>query len=79
LIAAARGADLLVHEVVLAPPDVDLSAPYYGAFAHHTTPEQSGAVFAWTPGEDQRCHRRVDPAAPLGPWPAPCNWSPTGR
>jgi ribonuclease Z len=46
VIAAARGADLLVHEVVLAPVDVDASAPYYRAFAHHTTPEQAGEVFA---------------------------------
>src|SRR5690242_6225076 len=46
LIAVARGADLLVHEVVLAPPDVAPSAPYYRAFAHHTTPEQAAEVFA---------------------------------
>ena len=45
LIAAARGADLLVHEVVLAPADVGPSAPYYRAFAHHTTPEQAADVF----------------------------------
>ena len=45
LIAVARGADLLVHEVVLAPPDVGPSAPYYRAFAHHTTPEQAADVF----------------------------------
>jgi ribonuclease Z len=45
LIAVARGADLLVHEVVLAPDDVSPSAPYYPAFAHHTTPEQAAEVF----------------------------------
>ena len=45
LITAARGADLLVHEVALAPPDVDSSAPYYRAFVSHTTPEQAAAVF----------------------------------
>jgi len=45
LIANARGADLLVHEVVLAPADVGPSAPYYRAFAHHTTPEQAAEVF----------------------------------
>ena len=45
LIATARGADLLVHEVVLAPPDVGPSASYYRAFAHHTTPEQAAEVF----------------------------------
>jgi ribonuclease Z len=46
LIDVARGADLLVHEVVLAPVDVGPSAPYYRAFAHHTTPEQAADVFA---------------------------------
>jgi ribonuclease Z len=46
LIAAASGADLLVHEVVLAPPDVGPTAAYYGAFATHTTPEQAAAVFS---------------------------------
>ena len=46
LIAMARGADLLVHEVGLAPADVGPSAPYYRAFAHHTTPEQAAEVFA---------------------------------
>lgn len=45
LIAVARGADLLVHEVVLAPADAGPSAPYYRAFAHHTTPEQAAEVF----------------------------------
>ncbi len=45
LIAAARGANLLVHEVALAPIDVDSSASYYRAFAHHTTPEQAGDIF----------------------------------
>jgi ribonuclease Z len=51
LITAARGADLLVHEVAVAPADVSPSAPYYRAFAHHTTPEQAAEVF-----------RRVRPA-----------------
>jgi ribonuclease BN (tRNA processing enzyme) len=46
LIAAARGADLLVHEVVLARPDIGPSDSSYRAFAHHTTPEQAAAVFA---------------------------------
>jgi ribonuclease Z len=45
LIDMARGADLLIHEVVLAPADVGPSAPYYSAFAHHTTPEQAAEVF----------------------------------
>jgi len=45
LIAKARGTDLLVHEVAIAPVDVSPSAPYYRAFAHHTTPEQAAEVF----------------------------------
>jgi ribonuclease Z len=45
LIESARGAELLVHEVVLAPPDIAASAPYYGAFTAHTTPEQAAEVF----------------------------------
>jgi ribonuclease Z len=45
LIAVARNADLLVHEVVIAPADVSPAAPYYPAFAHHTTPEQAADVF----------------------------------
>lgn len=45
LIAVARGADLLVHEVAIAPADVTPAAPYYRAFAHHTTPEQAADVF----------------------------------
>jgi ribonuclease Z len=46
VIDMARGADLLVHEVVLAPVNVGPSAPYYTAFAHHTTPEQAADVFS---------------------------------
>jgi ribonuclease Z len=45
VIAAAQGADLLIHEVGLAPPDVGPAAPYYRAFIHHTTPEQAADVF----------------------------------
>ena len=45
LIAAARGADLLVHEVVVAPRDAGPTAAYYQAFAQHTTPEQAAEVF----------------------------------
>lgn len=46
VIAVARRADLLIHEVVLAPAQVGPSAPYYRAFSHHTTPEQAAEVFA---------------------------------
>ncbi len=45
LINAARGADLLVHEVALAPLNVDSSAAFYRAFVSHTTPEQAASVF----------------------------------
>jgi ribonuclease Z len=45
VITAAHGADLLIHEVGLAPVDVSPSAPYYRAFIHHTTPEQAAEVF----------------------------------
>ena len=45
VIDKARGANLLVHEVALAPTDVTPAAPYYRAFAHHTTPEQAAEVF----------------------------------
>jgi len=46
LITFARGADLLVHEVALARPDIGPSDPSYNAFSHHLTPEQAGEVFA---------------------------------
>lgn len=42
----ARGADLLVHEVVLAPRDVTPDAPYYLPFSHHTTLEQAAELFS---------------------------------
>jgi ribonuclease Z len=45
LIAIARGADLLVHEVAIGPADLGPSDPGYRAIAHHTTPEQAAVVF----------------------------------
>lgn len=42
----SKGADLLVHEVVLAPADIKPSTRGYIAFAHHTTPEQAAKVFS---------------------------------
>lgn len=45
LIDVARGVDLLVHEVVIAPPDLSPAAPYYRAYALHTSPEQAAEVF----------------------------------
>jgi ribonuclease Z len=45
LIDVARGADLLVHEVVIAPADMGPAAPYYRAYALHTPPERAAEVF----------------------------------
>lgn len=45
LISFAKGADLLVHEVVIAPDTVSKTDPKYPVFAHHTTIEQAARVF----------------------------------
>ena len=46
LIAAARGADLIIHEVVLASDEVlESSERFRRIFSHHTAPEQAGVVF----------------------------------
>ena len=46
LIAAARGADLVVHEVVLAREELlESSEQFRRIAAHHTTPEEAGVVF----------------------------------
>ncbi|MEO7965952.1 MAG: MBL fold metallo-hydrolase [Gemmatimonadaceae bacterium] len=45
LITAARGANLIVHEVVIAPPNADSSAPFYSALITHTTPEECAEIF----------------------------------
>lgn len=45
LIKYARGTDLLIHEVVIAPDTLSKSDPKYNILAHHTTPEQAGKVF----------------------------------
>jgi len=45
LIKYARGTDLLIHEVIIAPDTLSKSDPKYNIFAHHTTPEQAGKVF----------------------------------
>ena len=45
VIEFSKGADLLIHEVVLAPTDIKPSTRGYRAFAHHTTPEQAAEVF----------------------------------
>jgi len=46
LIAAAKGADLVIHEVAMAGDEVlESSEKFRRIFAHHTTPEQAGVVF----------------------------------
>lgn len=45
LIKYAKGTDLLIHEVVIAPDTLSKSDPKYNILAHHTTPEQAGKVF----------------------------------
>lgn len=47
LIAAAEGADLILHEVVLASEELITSSPQLKrVVAHHTTPEQAGIVIS---------------------------------
>lgn len=47
LIAAAQGADLIVHEVALASDELLASSEQFRRIvAHHTTPEEAGTVFA---------------------------------
>lgn len=46
LITFSKGTDLLVHEVVIAPEIISKTDPKYHIYAHHTTPEQAGKVFA---------------------------------
>ena len=46
LIAAAKGADLIVHEVVLASEELLASSEQFRRIVgHHTTPEEAGIVF----------------------------------
>jgi len=46
LIAAASGADLVIHEVAMAADEVlESSERFRRIFAHHTAPEQAGVVF----------------------------------
>jgi ribonuclease Z len=46
LIKAARGTDLLIHEVAAARDELVASDKKFGLIlAHHTTPEQAGTVF----------------------------------
>jgi ribonuclease Z len=46
LIAAAKGADLVIHEVALASDELLASSEQFRRIvAHHTTPEEAGIVF----------------------------------
>ena len=45
LIKFAKGTDLLIHEVAVAPDTLGKSDPAYPILAHHTTPEQASKVF----------------------------------
>ncbi|MEO5594654.1 MAG: MBL fold metallo-hydrolase [Chitinophagaceae bacterium] len=45
LIKFAKGTDVLVHEVVVAPDTMSKSNPRYNIFMQHTTPEQVAKVF----------------------------------
>jgi ribonuclease Z len=45
LIKFAKGTDLLIHEVAIAPDTLSKSDPAYPILAHHTTPEQASKVF----------------------------------
>jgi len=45
LVAFAKGTDLLVHEVVVAPDTLPKADPRYSILAHHTTLEQAAKVF----------------------------------
>lgn len=45
LIKFAKGADLLIHEVAIAPDTLSKSDPQYHILLHHTTPEQAAKVF----------------------------------
>jgi ribonuclease Z len=45
VIKFAKGADLLIHEVAIAPDTLSKSDPQYHILMHHTTPEQAAKVF----------------------------------
>jgi ribonuclease Z len=45
LIKFAKGTDLLVHEVMIAPDTLSKSDPRYNITLHHTTPEQAAQIF----------------------------------
>jgi len=46
VIKAATGADLLIHEVAMAKPEVAQSEAAKRILAHHTSPQEAGRVFS---------------------------------
>ena len=46
LIKYAKGTDLMIHEVIIAPDTLSKSDPKYHILAHHTTAAQAGMVFS---------------------------------
>lgn len=46
LIKYAKGTDLLIHEVVIAPDTLSKNDPKYSIFAHHTKVEEAAKVFS---------------------------------
>ena len=45
LVTYAKGADLLIHEVAIAPDTLSKSDPRYHILAHHITPELAAKIF----------------------------------
>jgi ribonuclease Z len=45
LIKFAKGTDLLIHEVMIAPDTLSKSDPRYNITQHHTTPKQAAQIF----------------------------------
>jgi ribonuclease Z len=45
LIRFAKGTDLLIHEVAIAPDTLSKTDPKYNILNHHSTPEQTARVF----------------------------------
>ena len=45
LVRYAKGTDLLIHKVAVAPDTLGKTDPKYHILAHHTTPEQAAKIF----------------------------------
>ena len=56
VIKYGKGADLLVHEVAMARPELMKEAYVQRIIGHHTTPYDCGRVFAQTQAEARRVH-----------------------